>query len=85
MIELFGKILTILPLLISSVIALIQIVIKTVKELVTAVMNICFPFFPDGGKFETTILKIRDKINSFELVFENIKNVILKIVGVKTT
>lgn len=80
-IALITKILSILPLLVSSLISLVQVVIKGVKETVTAIINLLFPFFPDGGKFEKFVLAVRDKINAFEAWFENIKNTILKFVG----
>ena len=76
------RILKELPLLVTAVISLVQVAIKLVKELVTAVINIAFPFFPDNGKFELFVMKVRDGINKFDAWFEAWKNKILVYVGV---
>lgn len=81
LISFVSKILTVIPLLASSGIALVQVVIKAVKEILTAVINLFFPFFPDGGKFEVFVLKMRDKVNKFDAWFETVKEVILRLVG----
>jgi len=83
MIALIGRILAVLPLLASSAIALVQVIIKAAKEVITACINLLFPLFPDGGKFEKFVLSVRDKINAFEAWFGGIKDKILMLVGAK--
>jgi hypothetical protein len=83
LIAFIGRVLAVLPLIVSSGISLIQIAIKCVKEIVTACINLLFPLFPDGGKFEKFVLAVRDKINAFEDWFGAIKDTILKLTGAK--
>lgn len=75
------RIFSVLPLMVGSAISLVQVVIKALKEIVTAVINLLFPFFPDNGKFEKFVLKVRDLINKFDSWFETVKEVILRLTG----
>jgi hypothetical protein len=83
MVKFIGKLLALLPLILTSGIGLVQGVIKLFKEFVTLVINLVFPFTPDSGKFERFVLSVRDKINSFSDWFEKVKVWLLKITGAK--
>lgn len=75
-----AKILKVLPLILTSGVAIIQTCIKFGKELVTLIINLFFPFFPDNGKFEATVLKVRDFINKVDIGFEKVKEALLKLI-----
>ena len=77
----FGRILAVLPLSITSILGILQVIIKLFKEIVTLVINLLFPFTPDGGKFEEFVLKVRDAINKFSDMFEVAKTWLTKIAG----
>jgi hypothetical protein len=79
MLAFIGKILGTLPLTITSILGILQAVIKLAKEIITAVINILFPLFPDGAKFKTFVTKVRDFINKISDWFETVKSWLLKI------
>jgi hypothetical protein len=74
-----------LPLTIGSIMGIAQVAIKFIKEVLTLCVNLLFPLFPDGGAFENTVLKIRNIINKADLFVEKIKQMLLKITGLKTS
>ena len=76
-----GRLLAVLPLTITSLLGILQAIIKLFKEIVTLIINILFPFTPDGGKFEAFVLKVRDAINKFSDMFEVAKTWLTKIAG----
>lgn len=84
MVTVIGKILSLLPLILTNGIGLIQALIKIVKEIFTLIINLVFPFTPDNGKFEFFVLKMRDKFNKFSDWFDGAKTWLLKIAGVLT-
>lgn len=61
----------------ATVFGIIQAIIKLLKEICTGIINILFPFFPDGGKFERTVIKVRDWFNAADLWVEKIKEILL--------
>jgi phage-related protein len=81
---LIGRILAILPLSLSSLIGIIQTVIKLIKEIITLIVNLLFPLFPDGGKFEKTVLKIRSIVDKFDAMWEVVKKLLLSVAGATT-
>lgn len=54
---------------ISGIIAILQAVVKMVKEILTAVINATLPFIPNEK-----VQKIRDILNKVDRVLEKIKN-----------
>ena len=56
----------------ASVIAMVQVVLKFIKEVLTLVVNILFPIIPDGP-FEVLVLKVRDVVNKVDEIVEKIK------------
>lgn len=62
----------------ATILGIIQAVIKLVKELLTGVVNLLFPFFPDEGKFEICVSKVRDFVNKADSFIEMIKNFVLQ-------
>ena len=75
------KLFQVLPLIIVSAFGMVQVIVKALKEVVTACINILFPLFPDNGKFERTINKTRDIINKVDASLEFVKVKILKPLG----
>ena len=61
-----------------SVLGMIQVIIKFVKELLTLVVNILFPIIPDG-KFETIVLKVRAGVEVLDSWVEKIKKWLLEL------
>ena len=72
-----GKIIQWVGLYGASSIAMVQVVIKFVKELLTLVINILFPIIPDG-KFEQIVLKVRDVVNKIDEIVEKFKAKLIK-------
>lgn len=61
-----------------SVLGMVQVIIKFVKEVLTLVVNILFPIIPDG-KFEQVVLKVRSIVESVDAWIEKGKAVLLKV------
>ena len=72
-----GKIIQWIALNGASIIAMVQVVVKFVKELLTLVVNVLFPIIPDG-KFEQIVLKVREVVNKIDEVIEKLKNKLIK-------
>lgn len=82
MLAIIGKILALIPLILTSGLGMLQAVIKFAKEVVTLVINLFFPFTPDNGKFEAFVVKVRGAINTFSDWFDKAKVWLTKIAGV---
>jgi len=78
---LVGRVLALLPLSLSSLIGIIQVCIKLIKEILTLCVNILFPLFPDGGKFEKTVLAVRGIVDKIDGLFQNVKVPLLTLAG----
>jgi phage-related protein len=76
--NIFTKLLKWLPLNLAGLIGIIQGIIKVIKEILTAIINILFPIIPGEGNFEKIVLKIRDIVNKVDEVVEKIKGFFLK-------
>ena len=63
----------------ASIIGIAQVVVKLLKEILTAIVNILFPVFPDGGSFEKTVEVIREWVNKIDDILENVKDWLLSI------
>jgi len=67
------NILTILPFLniktIAGIFAILQVLIKAIKEILTVIINTALPFIPNEK-----VQKIRDAINKVDSGIEKIKN-----------
>jgi hypothetical protein len=74
----FAKILAWIPLNLASVLGIVQGVIKLVKEILTAVINILFPLIPGEGNFEKIVIKVRDWVNTVDAWVEKLKGFFLK-------
>ena len=75
---LLQKLLAWLPLNIASLLGIAQGIVKMLKEIITAIVNILFPIIPGDGKFEKTVLKIREWVNKFDDLLQKIKDFFLK-------
>ena len=73
-----AKLLAWLPLNLASILGIVQGVIKLLKEILTAIVNILFPLIPGEGKFEQIVTKIRDIVNVADGWVEKIKSFLLK-------
>ena len=73
------NILALIPLLniktIATVFNLVQLVVKTVKELLTVLVNAALPFIPNAK-----VQKLRDVFNAIDEWIEKIKNGIFSVV-----
>lgn len=72
-----SKILTWITLNGLSILGMVQVVIKFVKELLTLVVNVLFPIIPDG-KFEEVIIKVRAFVEKADAIVEKVKVWLLK-------
>jgi hypothetical protein len=61
-----------------SILGIVQVAIKFVKEVLTLVVNLLFPIIPDG-KFEDIILKVRAIVEKADSFVEKIKGWLLKV------
>jgi len=59
---------------IAGVLAIVQAIIKAVKEILTAIIDAALPFIK-----QESVQKIRDVINKVDAVVEGIKNFFLKL------
>lgn len=75
------KLFQVLPLIIVSVFGMAQVIVKAIKEVVTACINVLFPLFPDNGKFESTIIQARNIVDKVDAWLEVVKVKILKPIG----
>jgi hypothetical protein len=66
------------PVNLAGIFGIVQAVVKLVKEVLTVVVNILFPLFPDEGKFEKFITKMRSIVNVVDSWIETIKGYLLK-------
>lgn len=62
---------------VAGVIGIAQAVVKVVKEVVTACVNLLCPIF--GDKFDDVVYKIRDIVNVADEWLEKIKDFLLKV------
>jgi hypothetical protein len=81
MLTFLGKLIALVPLLTGNILGIVQAAIKVLKELITSVINLVFPFTPDSGKFEDFVLKVRDLVNKLDEWVETGKKWLLKIAG----
>lgn len=61
----------------ATILGVVQAVIKLVKELLTGVVNIFFPLFPDNGSFERTVITIRAFVDKADAFVQKIKEMVL--------
>lgn len=61
---------------IASVLGIIQAIVKFIKEVLTAVINILLPVIP-GDKFDAVVMKVRDLVNKIDEWIEKIKAKVL--------
>lgn len=71
------KIISWVKLNLASVLGMIQVVLKFIKEVLTLALNIIFPAFPHSEKFEATVVKVRDFINTIDAWVETLKSYLL--------
>ena len=73
------NILALLPLLniktIATVFNLVQLIVKTIKEVLTVIINAALPFIPNAK-----VQKVRDFFNKIDEWFEKLKNGIFSVV-----
>ena len=63
-----------------SILGMIQVVIKFVKELLTLVVNVLFPvFWVNEGSFEKTVLKVRAMVETLDGWVEKLKAAMLSV------
>lgn len=56
----------------ASVLGVLQGIVKVVKELATAIVNILFPLIPNAN-FHAVVLKVREILNNIDDWIEKIK------------
>jgi len=66
-----------IPLNIASILGIAQAIVKFLKEVLTACVNLLFPIIP-SSKFKDTVEALRAFINKLDAVLENIKEALLK-------
>lgn len=59
-----------------SMLGIVQGVVKVIKELLTAIINILFPLIPNV-KFQEIVMAVRGVVNAVDEWIEKIKNLIL--------
>ena len=74
------KILSWLSLNLASVLGIAQGVIKVIKEIATAIVNILFPLIP-SAKFQKVVLLVRNIANKADEVIQKIKSFFLSAVN----
>jgi hypothetical protein len=63
-----------------SILGMVQVVIKFVKELLTLVVNVLFPvFWVNEGSFEKTVLKVRAMVETLDGWVEKLKAAMLSV------
>lgn len=72
------KILNWLKLNLASVLGIIQAVIKFIKEVLTAAVNILYPVIPSAN-FQTIVNKVRDIVNLVDGYVETAKAWLVKV------
>lgn len=80
MIGFLAKIWNWLRLNLASILGLVQGVVKVIKELLTAIVNILFPLIPNA-KFQQIVMAVRNVINVIDIWLEKIKVWILPVVA----
>jgi len=66
-----------IPTNLASIFGILQALIKLLKEVITAVINILYPLF--GDNFDLVVYKARDLINKLDEGCQKIKSFLLKI------
>lgn len=61
-----------------SVLAIVQVIVKFVKEVLTAIVNILFPIIPSAS-FKGVVQAVRGIVNKVDEVLEKIKEQLLKV------
>ena len=72
----FAKLLQWIPLNLVSVLGIVQAVIKVLKEILTAIVNILFPVIP-SEKFKAIVTVLRDIVNKADAAVESVKGFLL--------
>lgn len=75
------KLLKLIPLNIAGLIGIAQGIVKTLKEILTTIVNNIFPLTPNDGTFEKIVKKVRDVVNKIDEALEKVKGFFLKTVG----
>ena len=75
------KLIKLIPLNLAGLIGIAQGIVKTIKEILTTIVNNIFPFTPDDGTFEDIIYKLRAIVNTVDEVLEKIKGFLLGTAG----
>ncbi len=73
------KLLKWIPVNLLSVLGIIQAIVKLIKEIVTAIVNVLFPVIP-SEQFKKVVETVRGIINSIDSVIEKIKEFLLQVV-----
>jgi hypothetical protein len=61
-----------------SILGIVQVIIKFVKEVLTLIVNVLFPIIPDG-KFESVVLQVRGWVETVDGWVEKGKQALLKV------
>jgi len=70
------KIVNWLKLNVVSILGIAQAVVKFMKEILTAVVNLLFPVIPNAN-FQAIVMAVRDAVNAIDAWIEKIKTWIL--------
>ena len=63
-----------------SILGILQGIVKVIKEVATAIVNILFPLIP-STKFQKVVLLVRSIANKVDDILEKIKSFFLKAVN----
>ena len=74
------KLLLWLPKNLASILGIIQAVLKLIKEILTAVVNILYPLIP-SAKFQKVVDTVRGIVNKVDEVVQRVKDFLLKVGG----
>ena len=61
----------------ATILGVVQAVIKLLKELLTGIVNIFFPLFPDNGSFENAVTAVRGFVDKADAFIQQIKELVL--------
>ena len=72
-----AKLLKWIPANIVSILGIAQVIVKLLKEILTAIVNIAYPIIP-AGKFKDIVNAVRNWVNIADSWIEKIKSFLLK-------
>ena len=72
------KLLAWIPANLASILGIAQAIVKLVKEILTAIINIALPIIP-SDKFKDVVMAVRNTVNKIDDILEKIKSFLLRV------